>query len=209
MWTCSVDSVLAPGKAAQALNRQHSRRIRELEQEAERVRAELSEGQRQLRELEGREPRDASERCQLQEFRQRVAAAQSQVQVSASRPWLRPCPCPCFLGPRALVALPAGSPFCGSILLTISSPSFPRGGSPLCFPSLGTCPNGAPSWYSHPLAACLAIFSRPLCSSVSQSLLVCICKSSCAWHWGWNPGFVYPGLFCCCIPMMKACRDSA
>lgn len=71
-----------PGKAAQALNRQHSQRIRELEQEAERVRAELCEGQRQLRELEGREPQDANERSRLQEFRKRVAAAQSQVQVS-------------------------------------------------------------------------------------------------------------------------------
>ncbi|OWK09123.1 hypothetical protein Celaphus_00015205 [Cervus elaphus hippelaphus] len=67
--------------AAQALNRQHSQRIQELEREAERVRAELSEGQRQLRELEGREPQDAGERSQLQEFRKRVAAAQNQVQV--------------------------------------------------------------------------------------------------------------------------------
>lgn len=71
-----------PGKAAQALNRQHSQHIRELEQEAEQVRAELSESQRQLRELEGKEPQDAGERSQLQEFRKRVAAAQSQVQVS-------------------------------------------------------------------------------------------------------------------------------
>ncbi|XP_054998121.1 kinesin-like protein KIF7 isoform X2 [Sorex araneus] len=76
-----ISELVRTGKAAQALNRQHSRRIRELEQEAERVRAELSEGQRQLRELEGREPRDAGERSQLQEFRKRVAAAQSQVQV--------------------------------------------------------------------------------------------------------------------------------
>ena len=78
-----------PGKAAQALNRQHSQRIRELEQEAERVRAELYEGQRQLRELEGREPQDASERSRLQEFRKRVAAAQSQVQVSVGVPQRR------------------------------------------------------------------------------------------------------------------------
>lgn len=75
-----------PGKAAQALNRQHSQHIRELEQEAERVRAELSESQRQLRELEGREPQDAGERSQLQEFRKRVAVAQSQVQVSVGVP---------------------------------------------------------------------------------------------------------------------------
>lgn len=64
------------------MNRQHSQRIRELEQEAERLRAELSEGQRQLRELESKEPQDAGSRSQLQEFRKRVAAAQSQVQVS-------------------------------------------------------------------------------------------------------------------------------
>lgn len=80
--TCADVVHSLPGKAAQALNRQHSQRIRELEQEAERVRAELSEGQRQLRELEGKEPQDAGERSRLQEFRKRVAAAQSQVQVS-------------------------------------------------------------------------------------------------------------------------------
>ncbi|XP_069322723.1 kinesin-like protein KIF7 isoform X3 [Eulemur rufifrons] len=76
-----IGELVRTGKAAQALNRQHSQRIRELEQEAERVRAELSEGQRQLRELEGREPQDAGERSRLQEFRKKVAAAQSQVQV--------------------------------------------------------------------------------------------------------------------------------
>lgn len=52
------------------------------------MRAELSEGQQQLRELEGREPQDASERSQLQEFRKRVAVAQSQVQVREGA-WLR------------------------------------------------------------------------------------------------------------------------
>ncbi|XP_059953355.1 kinesin-like protein KIF7 isoform X6 [Mesoplodon densirostris] len=76
-----IGELVRTGKAAQALNRLHSQRIRELEQEAERVRAELSEGQRQLRELEGKEPQDASECSQLQEFRKRVAAAQSQAQV--------------------------------------------------------------------------------------------------------------------------------
>ncbi|XP_006867189.1 PREDICTED: kinesin-like protein KIF7 [Chrysochloris asiatica] len=76
-----IGELVRTGKAAQALNRQHSQRIRELEQEAERVRAELNEGQRQLRELEGREPQDAGERSRLQEFRKRVAVAQSQVQV--------------------------------------------------------------------------------------------------------------------------------
>ncbi|XP_037688954.1 LOW QUALITY PROTEIN: kinesin-like protein KIF7 [Choloepus didactylus] len=76
-----IGELVRTGKAAQALNRQHSQRIRELEQEAERVRVELSEGQRQLRELEGQEPQDAGERSRLQEFRKRVAVAQSRVQV--------------------------------------------------------------------------------------------------------------------------------
>lgn len=88
---CADAAPFLPGKAAQALNRQHSQRIRELEQEAERVRAELSEGQRQLRELEGKEPQDAGERSQLQEFRKRVAAAQSQVQVGVRTPGLKTC----------------------------------------------------------------------------------------------------------------------
>lgn len=81
-----IGELVRTGKAAQALNRQHSQRIQELEQEAERVRAELSDGQRQLRELEGKEPQDACDRSQLQEFRKRVAAAQSQVQVSVRTP---------------------------------------------------------------------------------------------------------------------------
>ncbi|XP_012867329.1 PREDICTED: kinesin-like protein KIF7 [Dipodomys ordii] len=76
-----IGELVRTGKAAQALNRQHSQRIGQLEREAERARAELSEGQRQLRELEAREPRDAGERSRLQEFQKRVAAAQSQVQV--------------------------------------------------------------------------------------------------------------------------------
>uniref|UniRef100_M3YWE9 Kinesin family member 7 n=1 Tax=Mustela putorius furo TaxID=9669 RepID=M3YWE9_MUSPF len=80
-----IGELVRTGKAAQALNRQHSQHIRELEQEAEQVRAELSESQRQLRELEGKEPQDAGERSQLQEFRKRVAAAQSQVQVLKER----------------------------------------------------------------------------------------------------------------------------
>ncbi|XP_074090208.1 kinesin-like protein KIF7 isoform X2 [Macrotis lagotis] len=76
-----IGELIRTGKAAQAMNRQHCQRIGELEREADRVRAELNEGQRQLRELEGKEPQDPGERSRLQEFRKRVAAAQSQVQV--------------------------------------------------------------------------------------------------------------------------------
>lgn len=69
------------GKDAQALNRQYSQKISELEQEAEQVRAELSDSQKQLQELEGKEPWDPGEKRKLQEFRTRVAAAQSKAQV--------------------------------------------------------------------------------------------------------------------------------
>lgn len=100
---CATVAPFLPGKAAQALNRQHSQRIRELEQEAEHVRAELCEGQRQLRELEDREPQDASERSRLQEFRKRVAAAQSQVQVSVGVPGWGPWEQD--LGPESLMAV--------------------------------------------------------------------------------------------------------
>lgn len=69
------------GKDAQALNRQYSQKISELEQEAEQVRAELSDSQKQLQELEGKEPWDPGEKRKLQEYRTRVAAAQSKAQV--------------------------------------------------------------------------------------------------------------------------------
>ncbi|XP_039346778.1 kinesin-like protein KIF7 isoform X3 [Mauremys reevesii] len=72
---------LPKGKDAQAMNRQYCQKIFELEQEAEQVRAELSSGQKQLQELEGREPQDAGEKCKLQEYRTRVAAAQSKARV--------------------------------------------------------------------------------------------------------------------------------
>lgn len=70
------------GKDAQALNRQYCQKISELEQEAEQVRAELSDSQKQLQELEGKEPWDPGEKRKLQEYRTRVAAAQSKARVS-------------------------------------------------------------------------------------------------------------------------------
>lgn len=80
----SVDFLVLSGKDAQAMNRQYCQKIFELEQEAEQVRAELSSGQKQLQELEGKEPQDAGEKCKLQEYRTRVAAAQSKARVSVS-----------------------------------------------------------------------------------------------------------------------------
>ncbi|XP_032119781.1 kinesin-like protein KIF7 [Sapajus apella] len=72
-----IGELVCTGKAAQALNRQHSQRIRELEQEAERVRAELSEGQRQLRELEGKEL------CGFQVLKEKKQATERLVSLSA------------------------------------------------------------------------------------------------------------------------------
>ncbi|XP_015494703.1 kinesin-like protein KIF7 isoform X3 [Parus major] len=76
-----ITELIKTGKDAQALNRQYSQKISELEQEAEQVRAELSDSQKQLQELEGREPWDPGEKRKLQEYRTRVAAAQSKAQV--------------------------------------------------------------------------------------------------------------------------------
>lgn len=45
------------------------------------MRTELNDSQKQLQELEGKEPWDPGEKCKLQEFRTRVAAAQSKAQV--------------------------------------------------------------------------------------------------------------------------------
>ncbi|XP_039237647.1 kinesin-like protein KIF7 isoform X3 [Pipra filicauda] len=76
-----ITELIKTGKDAQALNRQYSQKIGELEQEAEQVRAELSDSQKQLQELEGKEPWDPGEKRKLQEYRTRVAAAQSKAQV--------------------------------------------------------------------------------------------------------------------------------
>ncbi|NXB04422.1 KIF7 protein, partial [Cnemophilus loriae] len=76
-----ITELIKTGKDAQALNRQYSKKISELEQEAEQVRAELSDSQKQLQELEGKEPWDPGEKRKLQEYRTRVAAAQSKAQV--------------------------------------------------------------------------------------------------------------------------------
>ena len=46
------------------------------------MRAELSDSQKQLQELEGKEPWDPGEKRKLQEYRTRVAAAQSKARVS-------------------------------------------------------------------------------------------------------------------------------
>ncbi|XP_064525055.1 kinesin-like protein KIF7 isoform X1 [Pseudopipra pipra] len=76
-----ITELIKTGKDAQALNRQYSQKISELEQEAEQVRAELSDSQKQLQELEGKEPWDPGEKRKLQEYRTRVAVAQSKAQV--------------------------------------------------------------------------------------------------------------------------------
>ncbi|NXV28489.1 KIF7 protein, partial [Rissa tridactyla] len=76
-----ITELIKTGKDAQALNRQYCRKISELEQEAEQVRAELSDSQKQLQELEGKELWDPGEKRKLQEYRTRMAAAQSKAQV--------------------------------------------------------------------------------------------------------------------------------
>lgn len=66
------------------MNRQYSRKISELESEAEQARAELTEAQKQLQDLEVQGGRDAADRSKAQECRRKIAAAQSKVQVLRS-----------------------------------------------------------------------------------------------------------------------------
>ncbi|NWJ03388.1 KIF7 protein, partial [Crypturellus undulatus] len=80
-----ITELIKTGKDAQALNKQYCQKISELEQEAEQVRAELSDSQKQLQELEGKEPWDPGEKHKLQEYRTRVAAAQSKAQVLSKK----------------------------------------------------------------------------------------------------------------------------
>ncbi|XP_015728540.1 kinesin-like protein KIF7 isoform X2 [Coturnix japonica] len=80
-----ITELIKTGRDAQALNKQYCQKIGELEQEAEQVRAELSDSQRQLQELEGKEPWDPGEKRKLQEYRTRVAAAQSKAQVLSKK----------------------------------------------------------------------------------------------------------------------------
>uniref|UniRef100_A0A8C1UTF5 Kinesin family member 7 n=1 Tax=Cyprinus carpio TaxID=7962 RepID=A0A8C1UTF5_CYPCA len=56
-------------------------KISELEAEAEQARAELTEAQKQLQDLEVQGGRDAADRSKAQECRRKIAAAQSKVQV--------------------------------------------------------------------------------------------------------------------------------
>ncbi|MBN3277635.1 KIF7 protein, partial [Polyodon spathula] len=76
-----IKELIKTGKDAQAMNKQYSQKISELEAEAEQARAELNEAQRQLQDLEVREPRDLSDRSKAQEYRKKIAAAQSKFQV--------------------------------------------------------------------------------------------------------------------------------
>uniref|UniRef100_A0AAR2IW77 Kinesin motor domain-containing protein n=1 Tax=Pygocentrus nattereri TaxID=42514 RepID=A0AAR2IW77_PYGNA len=76
-----IKELVKTGKDAQAMNRQYSRKVAELEQEAEQARAELTEAQKQLQDLEVQGSRDAADRSKAQECRRKIAAAQSKVQV--------------------------------------------------------------------------------------------------------------------------------
>ncbi|XP_028563056.2 kinesin-like protein KIF7 [Podarcis muralis] len=76
-----IVELIKTGKHAQTMNKQYCQKIHDLEQEAELVRVELNDGQRQLWELEGKEPRNPAEKRKLQEYRTKVAAAQSKAKI--------------------------------------------------------------------------------------------------------------------------------
>ncbi|KAL4641898.1 kinesin-like protein KIF7 isoform X2 [Arapaima gigas] len=76
-----IRELVKTGKEAQVINRQYSRKISELEGEAEQARAELTEAQRQLQDLEVQGTRNPDDKSKAQECRRKIAAAQSKVQV--------------------------------------------------------------------------------------------------------------------------------
>ncbi|XP_053320393.1 kinesin-like protein KIF7 [Spea bombifrons] len=76
-----IKELVKTGREAQTMNKQYCLKISELEREAEQARAEVNESQRHLQELEGKESRDPTERRKVQEYRTKIAAAQSKVQV--------------------------------------------------------------------------------------------------------------------------------
>ncbi|XP_026071976.1 kinesin-like protein kif7 [Carassius auratus] len=76
-----IKELVKTGKDAQAMNRQYSHKISELEAEAEQARVELTDAQKQLQDLEAQGSRDAAHRSKAQECRRKIAAAQSKVQV--------------------------------------------------------------------------------------------------------------------------------
>ncbi|XP_031442714.1 kinesin-like protein kif7 [Clupea harengus] len=80
-----IKELVKTGKDAQAMNRQYSRKVTELETEAEQARGELTEAQRQLQELEVHGTRNAADKNRAQECRRKIAAAQSKVQVLKRR----------------------------------------------------------------------------------------------------------------------------
>uniref|UniRef100_A0A4W4G963 Kinesin motor domain-containing protein n=1 Tax=Electrophorus electricus TaxID=8005 RepID=A0A4W4G963_ELEEL len=80
-----IKELVKTGKDAQTMNRQYSRKVAELEQEAEQARAELTEAQKQLQDLEAQGSRDAADCSKAQECRRKIAAAHSKVQVLKQR----------------------------------------------------------------------------------------------------------------------------
>ncbi|XP_029139849.1 kinesin-like protein KIF7 [Protobothrops mucrosquamatus] len=76
-----IVELIKTGKHAQAMNKQYQQKIQHLEEEAEEVRVELNDGQRQLQELQSKEPRDPAEKWKLQEYRSKVEAAQSKAKI--------------------------------------------------------------------------------------------------------------------------------
>ncbi|XP_068131299.1 kinesin-like protein KIF7 [Hyperolius riggenbachi] len=76
-----IKELVKTGREAQAINKEYCLKISDLEAEAEQVRMEVSENQRHLQELEGKDVRDPVEKSKLQEYRKKIAAAENKVQV--------------------------------------------------------------------------------------------------------------------------------
>ncbi|XP_077105096.1 kinesin-like protein KIF27 [Ranitomeya variabilis] len=77
-----INELAKTSNDAQSVNKQYSLKITQLEQEAEQAKAELSEAQKLLQELESKELRDQAQKTKLQkDFRKKMETAKLKMQV--------------------------------------------------------------------------------------------------------------------------------
>ncbi|CAJ0947876.1 unnamed protein product [Ranitomeya imitator] len=77
-----INELAKTSNDAQSVNKQYSQKITQLEQEAEQAKAELSEAQKLLQELESKELRDQAQKSKLQkDFRKKMETAKLKMQV--------------------------------------------------------------------------------------------------------------------------------
>ncbi|KAM4708217.1 kinesin-like protein KIF27 [Discoglossus pictus] len=77
-----IEELMKTGNDAQSVNKQFYLKIKQLEQEVQQAKVELTEAQKQLQEVENKELKDVAQKAKLQrDFRKKMDAAKLKVQV--------------------------------------------------------------------------------------------------------------------------------